>query len=89
MNDKYTLEMRMCDDEGFVSHKRIEEERSVPLHLDLTYLDRLNFLRNLTRTARGDKPETVETSFMCTGHAHLAGEHILCISSHHGRSNDR
>lgn len=83
MNDGYTLEMRMCDDEGFVSNKAIEEEREIPLDPSLTYLDRLNYLRNLTRQARGDKPETLDVSYVCTGHAHLAGEHIRCTSPAH------
>lgn len=90
MSDEYTLAMRMCDDEGMVSHQPIVEEREIPL-LDptLTYLDRLNFLRNLTLKARGDKTETIDTPFVCTGHAHLAAQHIRCISPSHATHTPR
>lgn len=83
-SDEYTIEMRMCDDEGMVSYESVDEDRDITLaNPGLTYLDRLNYLRNLTLEARGDKPKTIEEPYMCTGHAHLAGEHIRCTSFHH------
>lgn len=84
MSDKYTMEMRMCDDDGMVSHTPIEEKRDISL-LDpkLTYLDRLNWLRNLTLRSQGEENDTIEEPFACTGHAHLAGEHIRCTSKAH------
>lgn len=84
MSDEYTMEMRMCDDDGMVSHNPIEEKRDIPL-LDpnLTYLDRLNWLRNLTLRSQGEKNDTIEEPFVCTGHAHLVGEHICCTSKAH------
>jgi hypothetical protein len=81
MTDPYTIHMRLCDDEGMVSHEPIEEEMS---SADKTYLDRLNRLRNMTLIGRGDKPETLEEPFSCTGNAHLAGEHFRCTSPAHG-----
>lgn len=81
MNDDYTMEMRLCDDDGKVSRAFIVDERET---LDKCCIDRLNRLRNMT--LHGDKPEIV-ASFMCTGHAHLAGEHIRCSSPFHGRKD--
>jgi hypothetical protein len=49
-------------------------------NLTLTYLDVLNNLRR--HTAYGDFKPIIEP-FVCTGHAHLAGEHILCTSPAH------
>jgi hypothetical protein len=64
-----------------VSGSRIVE--SGVKSLDRTYLERLNRLRNTTLGRRGDMSETIEEPFVCTGHAHLAGEHIRCTSPAH------
>lgn len=88
VSDEYTVAMRLCDDAGMVSHESVDEDRKTAALADpkLTYLDRLNFLRNLTRIAQGSKPETIDEPFACTGHAHLAGEHIRCTSPAHAKT---
>jgi hypothetical protein len=79
--DPYTMEMRLCDAYGQVSAGPITAEDHKPT--DRTYLDRHNRLANMTRLLHADDPETVTEPFVCTGHAHLAGEHIRCTSSAH------
>lgn len=76
----YTMELRLCDDDGIVSHEPVDEPGGT---LDGSYLERLNRLRNMTLRARGDKPETITEPFTCTGSAHLAGEHMRCTSPAH------
>ncbi len=75
--DPYTMERRLCDDEGLVSHAPVAE----PNLFDpaLTYLRQINNLRAHT----GHPP--VAEPFYCTGHAHLAAEHIRCTSPAHSR----
>jgi hypothetical protein len=75
--DPYTLERRLCDDDGVVSHATVAE----PNLFDpaLTYLKQINNLRSHT----GHPP--VAEPFHCTGHAHLAAEHIRCTSPAHSR----
>lgn len=90
-DDPFTTAMRLCDDGGMVSDQSIDtpaEPTWPTARPDRTYLDRINRLRNLSRVARGDKPETIDAAFTCTGHAHLAGEHIECISPAHQQVAD-
>lgn len=82
-SDPYTMEMRLCDDDGMVSHEAVIEPGRVSPSPDESYLARLNRLRNMSRTAHGDKPEFIEESFTCTGNAHLAAQHIRCTSPAH------
>lgn len=76
MTDGYTMDMRLCDDDGIVSFARIEP----PNHLvpTLTYYAQFNGLRQASGHVlyRG-------SPFPCTGDAHLAGEHIRCTSPAH------
>lgn len=81
-DDPYTMEMRLCDDEGMVSDAPIVEDILVATS-DRSYLERLNRLRNMTRAVRGDKPAFIEKPFRCTGDAHLIAEHIRCTSPAH------
>lgn len=87
LTDPYTMELRLCDDHGMVSHERAElpDDRApgVSVPAPESYLDRLNRLRALSLDG-GEKPyETITEPFACTGHAHLAGEHIRCTSPAH------
>jgi hypothetical protein len=74
------MDMRLCDDAGMTSNEPIDDDKPT---CDKTYLDRLNRLRNISLTYRGDKPEFLTEPFTCTGHAHLAYEHIRCTSKAH------
>jgi hypothetical protein len=76
MDDPYTTSLRLCDDDGSVSRKAIVEDSKT---LDKSYLDRHNRLAAMT----GHGP--VAEPFRCTGHAHLAAEHIRCTSIAHGQ----
>lgn len=90
-DDPFTTAMRLCDDDGMVSDQPIDApaEPAWPTgRPDRTYLDRLNRLRNVSRVARGDKPEELAVAFECTGHAHLAGAHIECTSHAHQQAAD-
>lgn len=70
-SDPFTMWDRLCDDDGMVTAK---------------YLDHINHLRELTNTLRGDEHcKPVTEAFVCTGHAHLAGEHIRCSTPIHKR----
>lgn len=83
MNDDYTMDMRLCDDDGMVSGKEVKDDLG-QMKPGASYLDRLNHLRSLSAFARGEEHfERVTESFTCTGHAHLAGEHIRCTSPAH------
>lgn len=82
-SDPYTMEMRLCDDDGMVSHQAVFEPGRVSPSADPSYLERLNRLRNMSRTAHGDKPEFIDEPFACTGNAHLAAQHIRCTSPAH------
>src|SRR4051812_46773360 len=66
------MEMRLCDDDGMVSETSIHD----------TCLDYLLQINNLRR--HGGYPPVTEP-FACTGHAHLAGEHIRCTSPAHNQ----
>lgn len=81
-SDSYTMDMRLCDNDGVVSHNFVEDGKD-----NETYLDRLNRLRNMTLRSQGNKEEWIGDPFNCTGHAHLAGEHIRCTSSAHHTAN--
>lgn len=74
--DPYTMELRLCDDEGMVSHE-VAPDRGT----GQTYLQRINALRASTPPAGEHKP--VEEPFACTGSAHLASNHIRCTSPAH------
>lgn len=70
------MRLRLCDDDGMVSHEIVDPPNLI--QPDLTYLRGLNNLRRTT----GLPPYEGEP-FVCTGHAHLAGEHIECTSPAH------
>lgn len=72
----FTMELRLCDDEGMVSHETAPD--CVPTK---SYLDKLNMLRRHTKPFDEHRP--VDEPFPCTGSAHLAGEHIRCTSPAH------
>ena len=77
-DDPYTMAARLCDDDGNVSAARH------PGPFQGSYLDFLHHLRTLTARGRGEKaPDRISEPFPCTGHAHLAGEHIRCTSPAH------
>lgn len=84
LDDPYTMEMRLCDDDGMVSDAPIVEDILMATS-DRSYLERLNRLINMGRGARGDKPRFIEKPFACTGDAHLIAEHIRCTSPAHQR----
>lgn len=84
-DDPYTLHMRLCDDDGQVSHNPVDEFGMRVVVAGQTFLDRLNNLRSLTAPVGEHRPIT--TPFVCTGHAHLAGEHIKCTSPAHERTD--
>ena len=73
------MDLRLCSDTGWVDDLPIEGEDTA----DASYLDRHNRLRNESRAARGDKPETTTERFMCTGSAHFLGQHFRCSSPAH------
>ena len=77
--DPYTCSMRLCDDDGMVSDRRIPSLAGVSA--ERTFLDRLNNLRRNTLPYGDHRPVT--EPFACTGSAHLAGEHIRCLSPAH------
>lgn len=76
--DPYTLELRLCDDEGMVSH-----ELAPDCNPPKSYLDVLNTLRRHTKPFGEHKPVT--EPFLCTGSAHLWDRHIRCTSPAHQR----
>lgn len=45
--DPYTMELRLCDDQGMVSHEPIRGEEIATA--DKSYLDRLNRLRSMSK----------------------------------------
>lgn len=73
VQDPYTSERRLCDNAGMVS-RELCDDTIVPR---FTYLDVINNLRR-----HGGHPPVAEP-FVCTGHAHLACEHIRCTSPAH------
>jgi hypothetical protein len=80
-DDPYTLELRLCDDAGYISGEQVEDF-AVPPGGE-TYLQRLNRLKALG----GDRPWE-GAPFPCTGHAHLAHQHIRCTSKAHAPGPD-
>lgn len=83
MNDPYTCKVRLCDDEGKVSDTPVEPGSPGASFspTDLTYIKLHNNLR--ARNSNPDTRKPVEGGWQCTGHAHLAGEHIRCTSPAH------
>jgi hypothetical protein len=85
MHDPYTMEVRLCDDTGLVSNERVEPDSpGTAFDPDLTYLKLLNNLRAHNANLDARKPYDGEP-FVCTGSAHLAGQHIRCTSPAHTR----
>lgn len=79
-HDPYTMELRLCDAGGVVSHEPpMDGPGQHTSHV--SYLDRLNYLRLLTHYPDSYERET--EPFACTGSAHLAGHHIRCTSPAH------
>lgn len=89
MSDTYTIEMRMCDDSGMVSHEYVEsKDRSADESFKSgeTYLDRHIRLMKMTKQGREylkAHPDIGEKPWGCTGRAHYAGEYIRCTSPAH------
>lgn len=82
-DDPYTMEVRLCDDDGIVSHERVEPgSPGTIFDSDLTYYKLHNNLRAHNMNPDTRKPYDGEP-FACTGHAHLAGQHIRCTSPAH------
>lgn len=75
MSDPYTMEFRLCDDSGLVSYEKTPPNLFAP---GLTYIGQMNNLKSYT----GEAPYT-GAPFGCTGHAHLAVNHIRCTSPIH------
>lgn len=80
-NDPYTLELRLCDNNGIVSNK-LHDPPSL-FNPGLTYLGMMNNLVKYTCAIQDNKYETITEPFTCTGYAHLIGHHIRCISLAH------
>lgn len=80
-DDAYTTRARLCDDEGLVSHELVPERQAI--HPGLTYYMMLN---NLRARSSPPLPPFDGEPFVCTGSAHLAGEHICCTSPAHTRA---
>lgn len=81
--DSYTMELRLCDDAGLVSDKRVEPGTpGTTFDPDLTYVKLLNNLRARNGNPDARHPYDGEP-FLCTGSGHLAGEHIRCTSPAH------
>lgn len=79
----YTMELRLCDDAGMVSDTPVEPgSPGTRISPDLTYLKLHNNLAARNRNPDARKPWT-GPPFVCTGSAHLAGEHIRCTSPAH------
>lgn len=79
IGDPYTEHIRLCDDNGMVSHEKVKPgSPGTIFDSDLTYIKLLNNLRAWS----GYSPYEGE-SFVCTGSAHLAGEHFCCTSPAH------
>lgn len=82
-DDPFTMEVRLCDDNGMVSDERVEPgSPGTVFDPDLTYRKLLNNLRARNGSADTRKPYEGEP-FACTGSAHAAGEHVRCTSPAH------
>ena len=80
--DPYTMELRLCDDQGFVGDTHVESgSPGLAFDADLTYLKLHNNLR--ARNSNPDTRKPVTEGYGCTGSAHLGGEHIRCTSPAH------
>jgi hypothetical protein len=85
MSDDFDIDIRLCDDDGRVSDEPIEGEHT----LDESYIARHLRLQRMTERGREFlklHPNVEEGGWGCTGHAHLAGIHILCTSPAHLRT---
>ena len=83
--DPYTMEVRLCDDQGLVSDERVEPgSPGTSFDPDLTYRKLLNNLRARNTNPDARAPYEGEP-FVCTGSAHVAGEHFRCTSPAHVR----
>lgn len=83
MPDNYTMEARLCDDDGLVSAKPVSDRKALEPE-GTSYLDRINNWRWRMAQWRGEERfEPVKIPFVCTGNAHLIGEHIRCTSPAH------
>lgn len=80
--DPYTMDMRLCDDGGMVSHNLVDDDKPKG---DKTYLDRHNRLARMRSVGQEPRPP-ITKPFACTGDAHLAGAHIRCTSYAHAVS---
>jgi hypothetical protein len=81
--DPFTMELRLCDDEGIVGSTRIADGSSPS---GWTYLDRHNHL--VTRGILGAEAP-VKEPFYCTGSAHFACGHVRCTSPAHAAARQR
>lgn len=82
--DPYTMEVRLCDDDGMVSDVRVAPgSPGTAFDPDLTYRKLLNNLRRRNRSPDHRGPYEGEP-FPCTGSAHVAGRHVRCTSPTHG-----
>jgi hypothetical protein len=87
MSDDYTMALQLCDESGLVSDEQVDEDGAPFPH---SYLQRHVHLQGLTQGGREflkAHPECGEKSWPCTGHAHLAGQHIRCTSPSHARTD--
>lgn len=83
MDDPYTMDARLCDADGMVSHETVADPQLLEAP-GTTYLDRVHNFRARTYLAHGDRvPDRIDIPYGCTGHAHLMGEHMRCTSPAH------
>jgi hypothetical protein len=83
IEDPYTMEVRLCDDQGLVTDTPVEPgSPGTTLDPELTYLKLHNNLRAHNTNPDTRKP-TEHAGWVCTGHAHLAGQHIRCTGPAH------
>lgn len=86
LDDPFDIDLRLCDDDGMVSHKPIETRDGELPTLDESYMAR--HLRLQRMSSRGleylkQYPGFGDDPWPCTGHAHMAGLHIRCSSPAH------
>lgn len=80
------MRARLCDDDGMVSHEPVDPPNG--FDAELTYIKQLNNLRLRSPHPDARRPYRGEP-FACTGHVHLAGEHIECTSPAHSSERQR